>query len=540
MSFRFASRFLAPLAITALAATALGCGAEDPTVADEDNLVEGQCKILSATGKALTAKAQTALDDPFAKVVLAGGAGTGKCANTSDLVLARLKASAGGADKVFVVSERADEGKKTTDYRFVVAQATSKSNAEELFVSVLGSPADGIAQDFMEVMSFSKTKGAYVYYALGDGGKWTLKGDGTMVNPGTKSSLECANCHTSGGPNFKELQLPWNNWNSFSFSMPSPPEQAASFAALFGRKSGAESLEGIIVSGDKLWAKSRVDAALAGKAPGQSLKTLLKSVMCEVGEPNLVSNKSKNAARFDPLSPPSTLNVPPSMLVNQVLSSAGEVGYSSLGGMTFAKLSGITLKGTDYVAALKAGGQTFDTALGDTIFGLFVPERGFADNMITEELVRRNLLTKDTLADLLVTDFTNPVFSTERCALAATAPAAGADAEAVRVAWVKNLETSTLKGAAALKARLAKTDDFAANQTAIDTFVTACANRAGADGASFAKDITKLASQRRREFNDQFSNLVESPDLLPNDKLKDAVPHAFRLNATTCALEKQQ
>lgn len=539
MSFRVASHWLASLALTALAATALGCGAEDPTVGDEDNLVEGQCKILGSTGKALTAKAQTALDDPFAKVVLAGGAGTGKCANTSDLVLARLKASAGASDKVFVVSERADEGKKTTDYRFVVAQATSKSNAEELFVSVLGSPTDGVAQDFMEVMSFSKAKGAYVFYALGGGGKWTLEGDGTMVNPGGKATFECASCHTSGGPNFKELQLPWNNWNSFSFSMPNPPEQAASFAALFGRKSGAESLEGIIVSGDKLWAKSRVDAALSGKAPGQSLKTLLKAVMCEVGEPNLVSNKSKHTSRLDPVTPPATLNVPPSLLVNQVLSSAGEVGYSSLGGMTFTKLTGITIKGADYLAAIKANGQTLDNVPADTIFGLFAPERGFADNMITEELLRRNLLSKDTLADLLVADFTNPVFSTERCALAATAPDAGADADAVRVSWVKNLETSTLKGAAALKARLAKTDDFAANQASIDAFVTACAGRATADGPGFAKDLTRLASQRRREFNDQFSNLVESPDLLPADKVKDAIPHAFRLNATTCQLEKQ-
>lgn len=151
--------------------------------------------------------------------------------------------------------------------------------------------------------------------------------------------------------------------------------------------------------------------------------------------------------------------------------SAGEVGYSSLGGMTFSKLTGITIKGTDYLAAIKANGQTLDNVPADTIFGLFAPERGFADNMITEELLRRNLLSKDTLADLLVADLTNPVFSTERCGLAATAPDAGADA--IRAEWVKNLETSTLKGAAALKARLAKTDDFAANQATIDAFVNA-------------------------------------------------------------------
>ena len=90
-------------------------------------------------------------------------------------------------------------------------------------------------------------------------------------------------------------------------------------------------------------------------------------------------------------------------------------------------------------------------------------------------------------------------------------------------------------------AATALADDCASNagKASIDAFVAACATRSTADGAGFAKDLTKLAWQRRRELNHPFSNRVESPDLLPADEGKDAIAHALRLDATTCQLEKQ-
>jgi hypothetical protein len=518
----------------ALCLTACGAGDEEAT-GDEADLTQGQCAVTNAqTGKALSTTARKAMDDPFFTMVL--NAGGDKCANTVDLALAKVKAQAKQSDSVFAVSEEADVAAKTTGYRFVIAQPSATNKAEELFLSVLGEPT-GLSQSFMEVMSFSKKLNAYVYYQM-NGGRWTLKGDGTQIVPG-EQKVECAACHTSGAPNMKELQLPWNNWNSFTFSMPSPMGQSPDFAALYGRKGGAESLEGIIVDGDKLWAKARVDAVLGGKRKGETLKSLLKQAMCEVGEPQIISSKSKHSARFDTVTPPASMNVPPSFLVSQLFTSAGEVGYSNVIGMSLGKVSSVSVKGSDYVAALTASGQNLDGRKGDTIFGMFVPERGFEDNMVVEELVRRNLLTKDTATDLLMADFTVPVFSSVRCALADTAPDAGADAEAVRTAWIKNLAASKLAGAAELSARLSDTNDFAKNQTAVDAFVSACATRATSDGPAFTKDLLKLASQRRKEFIDAYGPIVESPMLLPADTQSDAKPHAFRLNATTCKLDKQ-
>src|SRR5262249_10462974 len=135
--------------------------------------------------------------------------------------------------------------------------------------------------------------------------------------------------------------------------------------------------------------------------------------------------------------------------------------------------------------------------------------------------------------------FTVPMFSTSRCALADTAPDTGSDAEAIRTAWIQNLGSSKLTGAAELKARLSDTNDFSKNQTAVDAFVTACSGRASTDGAAFAKDLVKVASQRRREFIDEYGPIVESPALLPDDSMSDTKPHTFRLDPKTCKLVKQ-
>jgi len=532
---------------SALALSACTQSSSNPETGDEEEL-RGKCSIVDGqAGKTFSATARKTLDDPFAQVVLNNS--TGSCPTKADDVLALLKAKAGATDSVFVVSEMGDDAKGSTSYRFVISQPTSipapagsttpatTTKQEELFVSVLGSP-DGIEQGLVEVISFSRAKGAYNYYSV-EGGRWTLMGDGTQITPGTEPKFRCAGCHTSGGPVFKELQLPWNNWNSFKFRLPTPGTQAPDFKALFDRKAGAESFEGIVVTGAKLWAKSRADLVLGGKKPGENLKSLMKQVMCEVGEPNLISTKSNHTKRFDPIAPATSLNVPPSMLLNPVLNSGGEVGFGNVISMNVTKLSSISLTGSVYVSALVANGQTLASAKGDTMFGLFVPERSFADSMMTEELVKRGILDKDVATDVLMTDFTNPVFSKARCALADTVPEKADTAAALRTAWTANLKSSKLPLADGLLARLSDVTDFSKHQTAVEAFVNACEARSKSDAAGFAKDLTKLASQRRREFHAQFESIVESDALLPADKLADTAPFSFRLNATTCVLEKQ-
>ncbi len=508
---------------------------DNAVTGEEEELVAGACSITDgSTNRRMTSANRAKLDDPFFKLVLAGGSGK-KCPLTTKDAIARIEEETKASMKSFVVSERGDQptnGK--TGYRFI-GVPTIDGKSDVVFYSMLGSKA-GVSQDFLEVMALSTTRNAWLYYAL-EGGKWTLVGDGSTVVPGEAPKFRCASCHTTGAPLMKELQDSWNNWNSIWFSMPDPGSQEETFKKLFSSKGGAENLEKFFFTSIKAHAKGYVERELA-KPSG--LKKVLKHAMCELGEPNLVTSHNKHSTRFGKVSASSFMNFPPSILVSQLLKAGSKQGgYASVVNMNLPAMNSLSLNGTSYSKALETIGSKIGGEAGDTMFGLSFPERGFMDNMVVEELVAKGVLDKDLLTDLLMTDFTVPAYSKVRCDLAATAPDKGATAEEVRAAWAANLKTSTLKGAKELAARLEDKADFAKHETAVETFLKACNARNTSEADAYALDIVKLASQRRKEFLEIYEPLVESADLLPSDTLTDTKPHAFRLNATTCKLEAQ-
>lgn len=507
-----------------------GCGSDDTTqTGDESNLIEG-------------------LDDPFVRLALGGCTvvdeisgksakpeGGGECPTTIEALLAKLEANAKQAPKVFVVSERGDQPGPSTPYRFVIAQGAEGSGPEELFISALGS-GKAVSQGFIEVMAFSKSKQAYNFYHLVKG-KWQLAGDGTMVKPGEPAAFECARCHTSGGPLMKELQDSWNNWHSIWFSMPDPKSSDETFNRLFGKKRGAEDLEDILFVGIKAHIEGRIERTLREKG---GLKALLRQVMCEVAEANFVSSHNRNSQRFGTVEVSKLMNFPPSILVSQALKPGfKQDGYDNLIGMDLPAMNNLEIDGGSYSKAVAAIGQKIGGEAGDTIFGLFFPDRGYADNMVVESLIRRKILDKDLAADLLTIDFTVPSYSKIRCDLASTAPDEGSSPEEIRKAWAENLEGSDLPGAAVLLGFLKDTNDFDAHQKAVNDYLTACVERSKADPDGYALDIVKIGSQRRKEFLEQYGALVESKDLLPTDDLTETAPHSLRLSPTTCKLEPQ-
>jgi hypothetical protein len=509
---------------------------DNAVTGEEEELVAGACSITDgSTNRKMATTARAKLDDPFFKLVLAGGSGK-KCPLTTKDAIARVEEETKSSMKSFVVSERGDQPtNEKTGYRFI-GVPTVDGKSDVLFLSMLGSKA-GVSQDFLEVMALSTTRpGAWIYYAL-EGGKWTMVGDGSTVVPGEPPKFRCAGCHTTGSPLMKELQDSWNNWNSIWFSMPDPGSQEETFKKLFSSKSGAENLEKFFFTSIKAHAKSYVERELA-KTGG--LKKVLKHVMCEIGEPNLVTSHNRHSTRFGTVAASSFMNFPPSILVSQLLKAGPKQGgYSGVVNMNLPAMSSLALNGTSYSKALQTIGSKVGGEAGDTMFGLSFPERGFMDNMVVEELVAKGILDKDLLTDLMMTDFTVPAYSKVRCDLAATAPDKGATAEEVRTAWAANLKTSTLKGAKELEARLTDKADFTKHETAVETFLKACNTRNTSEADAYALDIVKLASQRRKEFSAIYGQLIESEDLIPSDTLTDTKPNAFRLNATTCKLEAQ-
>lgn len=508
----------------------------DAVTGEDEELVAGACSITDgSTNRKMTTAARAKLDDPFFKLVLSGGSGK-KCPLTTKDAIARIEAETKGTLKSFVVSERGDQPTSAkAGYRFIGVPTIEGKN-DVVFFSMLGDKAGGVSQGFLEVMALSTTRNAWLYYAL-EGGKWTMVGDGSTVVPGEAPKFRCASCHTTGAPLMKELQDSWNNWNSIWFSMPDPGSQEETFKKLFSTKGGAENLEKFFFTSIKAHAKGYVERELA-KTGG--LKKVLKHVMCELGEPNLVTSHNRHSTRFGKVSASSFMNFPPSILVSQLLKAGSKQGgYSGVVNMNLPAMSSLSLNGTSYSKALETAGSKIGGEAGDTMFGLSFPERGFMDNMVVEELVAKGILDKDLLADLLMTDFTVPAYSKVRCDLAATAPDKGATAEEVRTAWLANLKGSTLKGAKELETRLGDKADFAKHETAVDTFLKACNDRNTKEADAYALDVVKLASMRRKEFKEQYEALIESSDLLPSDSLTDTKVHALRPNPTTCKLEAQ-
>lgn len=511
------------LGLLALAACSAPAATEEG--ASRDAISGGQCDIEGPSNRA-------DLDDPFFKNVLDVEEAGATCPNDVKGVLARLKAKAGTDASVFVVSENSDKASDKTGYRFVLSQATATTKADEMFLSLLGSKA-GVSGGFVEAMGWSPKKGGYNYYHLVSGGRWELAGNGADAKVGAAPAFECIACHTSGGPLMKEQQDSWANWNSNWFNMPAPTSSDAVFNDLFSKKMIADSLETTMVAGERRHAKARTDRELA-----TNLKGLLKQVMCEVAEPNLVASHSRNSDRHASISSfPGTVG---SVFITQMFGhDFRQRNYKDLMSLGLGSVD-IRLDGAGYAAALTSSGMTVPTDSGpakDAMFPMLTPERGFADNLIIEELLERKILDKDLVADLLMTDFTVPSYSKTRCALAGTAPNKGATPDEIRAAWAANLASSQLLGAAELKARLEKPDDFAAHTATVKAYVAACNGRVAKDALGFMEDTLRVVAQRRVEFAAQYPNIVESRSLLPEATKWNVKAGAVRFDPTDCTLK---
>ena len=535
MKTSFISRSLLVSGLAAIMAAAPGCESEsEPVEGDEQD-------------------ATAAINDPFAKTILAGGCSIlvknkvqktkgkdGKCPTTLTGVLDALAADTKLKTNVFVVSEEGDlnEG-KATPFRFVIAVDTGDGKAEKMFISTLGS-GEGISETFIEIMAFNEAKQAYAYYDISDG-QWVQEGDGSQVKTdapanGAPAAFGCINCHTTGGPLMKELHDSWANWGSTWFSMPNPGSDQALFNRLFSQVKRADDLELLVIAGTKAAAKGRVDKAVKEKKVG----ALAKQLMCDIGEPSMIAAHSKNSKRIGKVETFSSM-LPSSILLNNLFQSprtgtGPETGLDNVINMTIPSLSSVRVDSASYVKALETIGQKIGGQAGDAMFPMSSPQKSFADLQIVQELVSRNLLNKDVVTDVLMTDFTVSTFSKARCDLAATLPKNWTTVDDLRTQWISALGTSTVRGAKGLKARLETVTDFDGHSAKVETYIKACNTRGTAEKDAYAVDLLTIMSQHRAAFTETYSHVVESNMLIPSDNLKSK-PNAKRLNPTTCKIE---
>jgi len=466
---------------------------------DNDDIEVSPCDALTndRSGRNLQGSIPGRFGDPLAMLVLRAG---DTCPTSFSDVMAKLRETdaEGCTDErsgigTMVVSETSQILGEADSYRLVTTRACNNRKREDLMFSLFGVGANAkqLPED-VEVMAFDESKGIYNYYTL-EGGEWNYFGDShdMLSGPGEGGDKRCANCHTGGGLVMKELHTPWLHWEGH---MDTPGAQTlVTNNPDLGTKSSGSTMESLVKAGNRKWNTTRV----AMLQETGTVKDLLRPLFCTV-EINV-----DNGADFE--SPPTgeaggseMSRIPRDFLLDPALGGFGSVtvefsDYQNLltaNNQRVADFSGRAMQNKD--------GET----LVDTVFDFVFPERAEADMDYVNKLKDAGVIDEDFIKDVLMVDFTRPIFSSTRCDLLELAPdmdAADANPTSLREGFIANLE-ATSPSAGSIKgvflSHLQNTDDSGDHSSRVSAFVDACKAR---DSGEFLTDAMRVVSLTRNE-----------------------------------------
>lgn len=458
------------------------------------------------------AKVAARLDDPLANFVFKTGE---DCPVTFQDIMAKLRLNdtEGCADEesgisTRAVSETAQAAGEATSYRLVTSRRCGGRDTHELVFSLFGIRAGATAlPGGVEVMAFDKTAGVFNYYET-DGREVHFFGNSHDMAKGAQGNVRrCAACHTGGGLIMKELDTPWVHWEGH-MDIPGARELIDAHADLGSRATGSE-FEGVVKKGNKAWNETR----LASLRENSSLKEALRPLFCTV-EVNL-----DNGADFE--SP---------VEGGEGGSEMSRIGFDSLLDPQLKGFGSISVDFADYDAAIKANGQRIQGIPGaiDTVFDYVFIERAHADNDYVDKLEAAGLINEEFIKDVLMVDFTRPIFSADRCDLLEFAPvlaSADQNPDSIRKGFLDNLGNPAAgTPEAELKNNLLTEGG---HDTAIDAYTTACTDLGSPALVENALQITSLNRATASNLR-----VFEFPQTMPTDNL--SVAQGSRLSPVDC------
>ncbi len=504
----------------------IGCATPDDGL--EDECADGKCDVaktpcdgimIDKSGNKRKNPARS-VDDPFAKAVLHAG---DTCPTTFSEIMDKLREN----DKegcpeerdgieTRVISETAQAQGKATNYRAVITRTCNNRSTDGIVFSLFGLSATAAKlPEAVEIIALDETEGVFNYYET-DGSELNFFGSSKDMLKGTGEGGDrrCAGCHAAGGLVMKELDTPWLHWEGH---MDTPGAEALikKHKNLGSQTSGAE-LEGLVKSANEKWNKTRIATLKAAGKVDELLKPLFCSTEFNLDNGSDFESPVKGGPGGDELS-----QIPFDVLLDPQLKSFGSISVD------FA----------DYDAAIKANGQKLNGITGavDTVFDYVFPERAHIDNDYIDQLVAAGIINADFVKDVLMVDFTRPVFSDDRCALVAFAPtltSANLKATKIRDGFIASLTaespTATSPAGVLLKNLKAKTD-AAKHDTAVDAFVAACTALGSSTFLQNQLQVTSLIRDISRE-----SPIMEFEQTMPDDNLE--VNRGARLDPKTCQL----
>jgi hypothetical protein len=303
-----------------------------------------------------------------------------------------------------VVSEQAQlrDTKEGSLYRTVTSRACGgRPPFELLFASFGVSPDSADIPPGVEIMAFDREAGVFNFYKevgdqmvfFGDSIDYITQGPG---GPGLTDVRGCANCHTGGGVVMKELLFPWVHWED-EFDTPGAFELVENRRHLFGEKQGGRDMEELTMEANRAWNRRRV----AYLVEHGTVEELLRPLFCPV---------EVNIASLD------GFGFPTELVLDRRL------GFMFL--EEFAEFERFQELAAGYQALLEAIDQRVPGHPGerDTVAEFSFIQRAHADTDYVDQLIESGVIDEPFARDVLLVDFTRPVFSDDRCDLLAFAP----------------------------------------------------------------------------------------------------------------------
>jgi hypothetical protein len=273
----------------------------------------------------------------------------------------------------------------------------------------------------MQVMAWSEQDRSFHFFER-EGRHWIWMGHSRhALDPRSRGRGPFMG-HRNGGPVMKEFLFPWVHWNSTADSLPLEvlgDTDLGKHPAMPTTVSNAQKLEDMVRAGLARWTSARIAVDRGANAIRNPLAYGRQIVT--TSSINLVSSNTV-LARSDT----EPIRLPAEFFFDNVglkfLAAKLNVDQALVDARPFEVARGTYLQAAADLGLHVLAGPGGPENPGDTHFAFVVPSRAHEDQIVLQAVVNAGWISPKIALAMLMVDFSNPIFSPEREALAMLFP----------------------------------------------------------------------------------------------------------------------
>lgn len=422
-----------------------------PMVARSDTLASEKCpavvpnkihRFIDGLDKCLTPLSDSdieKLNDPFANGVLRQGIFPLITEDINQAIADKL----GYSPTVYFAGEGAQipttvaSREEPRGLRYNITWGANENESKIMLAKLSPATPKTKSLSFIEIVSFDDQTKEYNYYLLepqvdvDSKAKdavyvWAWAGSTSNARQPQTMGKGCFRCHHNGVPIMREIELPWNNWQSQRANIASAflPEEVAS-ENFFLQRRGAEVFEQVIRSNFQNYYRNWLGQRIR-KEGGTTNISDVDKMLRYLTTNTTVNFKSSDVQSDGHNTSPEGLDiagVPPkdTFLSDTLLQTTLGLDYSTLSVKfpredynEYLKNHEFKLVGTK--GFLRDSEKAYESP-GSTYFAFYLPQVAAEDIYVAQKLLQSKVVTPKFVAALLMVDYKNPLFSDKRASL---------------------------------------------------------------------------------------------------------------------------